>query len=200
MRKTLELFQNLLSQNNLTDLWRLTHEQDKEYTWSKKSPNFIARRLDYIIVADNLIEKCHECELTSTAQSDHRLIHMKYRLSSTPRGPSYWKFNDSLIYDANFVEQMNNLIASVETNHITLEPQDKWDLCKIKIKEFSISYCKQKNFQKRNRLSNINRQLDEIEKKLAQNPNNANLLKEKNKLKNELEIFEMNNAKSAQIR
>ena len=40
------------------------------FTWSRKSP-FIARKLDYILEFDELLNKYHDCQMHSVAQSDH---------------------------------------------------------------------------------------------------------------------------------
>ena len=39
-------FNDLLSDCDLYDTWRLFHPEGKEYTWCKRNP-FVARRLDY---------------------------------------------------------------------------------------------------------------------------------------------------------
>ena len=41
-------FNDLLSDCDLHDTWRLFHPEDKEYTWCKRNP-FVARRLNYIL-------------------------------------------------------------------------------------------------------------------------------------------------------
>ena len=43
-------FRNLINTSLLVDIWRESHGIQKEYTWCKHNPYFIARRLDYIFV------------------------------------------------------------------------------------------------------------------------------------------------------
>ena len=197
--KDIEQFQSFVAQENLSDLWRLSHGDRKEFTWSKNNP-FIARRLDYFLVADNVLDKSFDCDIMSVAQSDHRLIKMKYRLSLIPRGPSYWKHNDSLLSDKTFVDKMNQFITSFETEHQDMAAEDKWDLCKIKIKEECIAYSKEKSRRLKKKISEINGKLNDIDKRIALAPQSEELQRQRMQLKNELEISDMNKAKSAQIR
>ena len=50
----------------------------------------------------------HDCSIHSVAQSDHRLVNILYNMSHVQRGPSYWKFNESLLHDQTFAEQLNS--------------------------------------------------------------------------------------------
>ena len=49
-------FNDLLSDCDLHDTWRLFHPEGKEYTWCKKNP-FVARRLDYILTNSMCFDK-----------------------------------------------------------------------------------------------------------------------------------------------
>ena len=57
------------------------------------------------------------------------------------RGPSYWKFNNSLLKDNNFIDQMKERIEGLLSNNTLAEdPRVNWDLLKYKMKEFSRNY------------------------------------------------------------
>lgn len=193
------LFQKLVQDVQSTDLWRVSHGDAKDFTWSRKTP-FIARRLDFIFVPDEYIDKCAQCEIVSMAQTDHRLVYMKYRLTSVVRGPSYWKFNDSLIQDQAFVNIMNNLIENYIADNADLEPQMKWDLCKVKIRELCIAYSKDKTHNNKTQSKALNKELNETDERLAQEPHNETLLIKREQIKHKLELLEINKAKSAQVR
>lgn len=197
--KDIELFQKTLNETSLNDLWRLIHGDIKEFTWSRKSP-FIARRLDFICVSDEVLNKCSECEIQSVAQSDHRIVCMKYSISPITRGPSYWKFNDSLLHDQHFVNKMNDLICTYFAEFHELNAQHKWDLCKIKIKEFCIAYSKEKKTQLKVQFSTLTTNLDNTDKQLSRDPDNKELLTQRESLKHKLDLHELKQAKSAQVR
>ncbi|GFR80499.1 hypothetical protein ElyMa_000583400, partial [Elysia marginata] len=48
-----------ISELQLTDIWRLHHTAEKDFTWSRGSPT-IARRLDYVILGENLARHADE--------------------------------------------------------------------------------------------------------------------------------------------
>ena len=70
---------------------------------------FTARRLDYILSTDTIFNNIHDCSVHSVTQSDHRLVFLKklHSMSHVQRGPSYRKFNESLLHDKHL---SNNLI------------------------------------------------------------------------------------------
>ena len=197
--KDVELFKTFRENNDLIDLWRFTHGDTKEYTWAKRTP-FIARRLDYIFVPEEMIDKCAECEIVSVAQSDHRLLKTKLRLTPVQRGPSYWKFNENLLHDTIFVESMNELLENYNNEYNNLDKQIKWDYCKIKIREFCIAYSKQKILNKKKDLEHSIDKLNEIEQKIAREPENKTLLTQREQMKHKIELNDLAKAKSAQIR
>ena len=174
--REVERLQQFSKQFQLSDVWRLFNGNKKEYTWSKRNP-FIARRLDYILVSDNIMNSVQDCVIESMAQSDHRQVIMTYRVTNIVRGPSYWKFNDRLLEDTEFVKIMNNFIKSFIENSKDLDAQNRWDLCKIKIKELCISYSKEKRQRHRNKYLLLHDQLNEIETLLSSDPKNETLLK-----------------------
>lgn len=194
-----KLFQTMEKELNLTDLWRASHGDTKEYTWSRNTP-FTARRLDYMFVSETVLSKSFGCEISSSASSDHRMVSMKYRLSSVSRGPYYWKFNDSLLHDIIFVQSMNTFIDNLLKEYVDLDKQTKWDLYKVKIKEFCITFSKQKQMESKTHINTLNIELNEIEKHLTSQPHNERLVTQKHKIKQKLEIFELQQAKSAQTR
>ena len=95
-------FNDLFSDCDLHDTWRLFHPEDKEYTWRKKNP-FIARRLDYILTNSMLFDKTIECDIHSVASTDHRSCSVLITFAENERGPGYWKFNKSLLKDLAYV-------------------------------------------------------------------------------------------------
>ena len=193
------LLKKLLIDNELLDLWRLTHAEEKEYTWCKKSP-FIARRLDYVFVTESVLDNALDCEIKSIAQTDHRLIGMRYNLTHIKRGPSYWKFNDSLLHDTLFADAMNTFLHDYECNHHNDDPCIKWDICKVKIKDFCIQFSKQKAQHFRSKIKELQANLNDTDKKLSAEPNNVALQKQREKIMHELELQNIQEAKSAQIR
>ena len=138
-------FNDLLSDCDLHDTWRLFHPEDKEYTWCKKNP-FVARRLDCILTNSMLFDKTIEWNIHSVASTDHRGCSLLIKFAEIERGPGYWKFNNSLLKDLAYVHRINTLIdnhtAGLENKS---DYQIEWELLKVKIRDFTRSYSKQKS-------------------------------------------------------
>ena len=105
-----------MNECNLFDTWRLYNPDIKEYTWSKGNP-FVARRLDSILTSSTLFDKTRECNIISVPMSDQCGIAIL--LSEIVKVPGYWKFNNSLLEDIDYVNQMNEVIDSVVTDDNT---------------------------------------------------------------------------------
>ena len=193
-------FKDLILDSTLNDAWRLFHQEEKVFTWCRKNP-FIARRLDYIFVTDLILNNTLSCFITSIANSDHKAVILKYSLSSVKRGPSYWKFNNNLLNDLQFVRIMNNMLEAFEIENENLnDPQTKWDLCKIKIRELSLSFSKEKRKKEKNSEIILIQELNSIDSRLASNPNNRDLIAQRERIKLHLEVYTSRAAKSAQVR
>jgi len=192
-------FQNMLVNSELNDVWRLHHPDDREYTWSRRSP-LIARRLDYIFASDAIFDRTVACNIGSMSQTDHRLVELIYKVTLVQRGPSYWKFNDSLLRDVKYVQSMNSLIEKYIEDNSTLDAQTKWDLCKIKIREFTIAYSTEKKRNHKNIINQLEKDLNDAEKKLSSCPENVQLINQVDTLKRKLEMFALEEARSAQVR
>ena len=62
-------------------------------------------------------------------------------------GPSYWRFNHSLITDKNYIESTRDQLKILKNDYTNydLDPRIKWEFLKYKIRSFTINYCKQKS-------------------------------------------------------
>ena len=122
-----------------------------------------------------------ECNIDTVPQSDHRAVDIKYKITNIKRGPSYWKFNDNLLHDKKFTDQLNDLIHTYNNEYSNENSQIKWELLKITIKEFCIAYCKVKNKNTKNKLSELSNELNALDRHLSKNPlDNESILKREN--------------------
>ena len=194
---TIKELNNLVSSCDLYDTWRLFNPETKEYSWSMRSP-FIARRLDYIFVSDNILDIASECRLISVPFSDHRGCLMRLKSSDIVRGKGYWKFNNSLLNDHTYVNEMNNFLEnySVESE----DDQIALDVLKIQIKEFTINYSTMKRRKNKNDVIALYNELDDLDKWLSKHPDCVDTLKKRENIKLKLELQETEKARAAQVR
>ena len=133
------------------------------------------------------------------SESDHKGISIELNESNFVRGPGYWRFNNSLLKDKDFVEKMNEVLENISKS-IEHNPIEKWEFCKLEIRDFCIEYGKEKARKNRNDLLDLLNEVRDIEKQLITNPNNENLQKQLISLKQKIEIIQVNKAKGAQTR
>ena len=200
--REVEALQDLILNTDLNDVWRLQHEDQREYTWSRNNP-FIARRLDYIFTSSALLPYVESSEIKSIPFSDHRLVKIEIKFNHFKKGSSYWKFNNNLLTDTDYTDQTSALLDKItkEQDELgNLNPHNAWELIKIKIKEHTISYSTQKNKQRKNTEKELLAQMNDLEKRRSDTGQNPALEREILKTKSKLEIFSMSKAQGAQTR
>ena len=100
--KSLSKLQEIMTENDLCDIFRIRNPQERRFTWRNKNP-FKQLRLDFFPIFDSLQELVVDSKIILSVQSDHSAVVLK--LSSTnegERGRSYWEFNNSLLDDNDF--------------------------------------------------------------------------------------------------
>ena len=63
------------------------------------------------------------------------------------RGPGYWKLNNSLLYDKDYVKKINRVIE-IETSVENMSAKSKWENLKLAIRNSTLQYsaqCKKSN-------------------------------------------------------
>ena len=128
-------------------------------------------------------------------------IHGINKLVRVKRGPSsYWKFNEHLLEDSAYVIALKDYINTLAGAYEGFDDQMTWELIKIKIREMTIAYCKNKARFKKKQLANMHQQLDNISKQISQDPNNKNLQSLWNEIKMKIDIAHLCYSKGAQVR
>lgn len=197
-KSIVESFNSFLSTCDLFDIWRMMNPDSREFSWSRRNP-FVARRLDYILSTSPLFDKVVHSYLLSVAATDHRACVASLKFTDFTRGPGYYKLNTSLLSDIDYVNQMNELIDT-----FVPDPEDDhqvvWDMLKIKIKEFSLNYSKEKSLLLRNRLAGLRVELNDADVALAKTPDCRDSLARRERVKMELELYQQHEARAAQVR
>ena len=143
-----------------------------------KSP-VIQRRLDYWLLSDSYQEEVNDVDTIPSINSDHSVIVLHLNSIKEQRhGPSYWKFNASLLDDPKYVSLINDNIPVWRREFV--EVNDKrvlWDLIKYRIKQVTIKFSKDKAKARRDKLRIIENSLKECEVDCGKSPSPDNIEK-----------------------
>ena len=114
--------------------------------------------------------------MTAT-RTDHLAITLEIdSLDDQQHNPSFWKFNNSLLDDALFVERLReNFPKWLDEIIFCDDLRIKSDWMKYKIGEESVLYSKVKAKERRNRIQTIENRLKICEEKIAESPTPENL-------------------------
>ena len=175
--KIVEKFNNFVSNNNLLDLWRSLHPNSKCFTW-KRSRLQVARRLDYVFLNENVSSDAVECNIVPYPASDHDGVEVTFEFGDVQnRGPGYFKINNSILCEDDYVQDINNVIQeTVQTFEQVVDPQMLWDICKTQIRTVTQIYCVNRARKKRDITSQLKAELKELGQQMAQAPDDALLL------------------------
>lgn len=129
--------------------------------------------------------------------SDHIALIFKCEISSNSRGKGYWKLNTSVLFDIQYCKIINDFLLNLPDDiKLEMNPKTKWELIKLKVKNLSISYCKEKSKNMKRKIQFIESELEQIE---HQHHLNINMIRKK-ELENELDALYEIKSKGAQIR
>ena len=202
---TVKVFNDLVASNNLVDSWRICHPTERQYTWKRDSP-FTARRLDYVFTNDILVNLLLESEIIFMPRSDHRAIMNTFQPKTFPKGPSFYKFNNSLLIDPMFVSKMRDTIIETdrELEKEEWNPNDKWEMLKIRMKDQCTVFSQNRAQKRKQDKVEIERKLNDLENQLSNDPEDelikANIVKESTKLESMLEVERRGAALRANIK
>ena len=159
---------------NLVDIWRRLNPLLESYTWRNKSHK-IQCRLDFFLISEEFANLHATCKIFHAPETDHSAIslHLQARLKKQHRGPGFWKFNNSLLVDDNYVIALRKNIELYKVKYENVEDKGlKWDLIKMEIRGFTVKYAKTKAIRCKNEEMTLQNKINELQLSLERNPNN----------------------------
>jgi len=160
----------------LIDIWRIRNPGAKRFSWRQKNPA-IQRRLDYWLITNSIQEEVEKVDIIPAIRSDHSAITLHINgMENTSYGPSFWKFNASLLEDEEYVNKINEKSREwIEENREIQDPRVLWDFLKYKIRYETIVYSKKKVKERRSVLVSLEERLKDCQVKCDEGPTPENL-------------------------
>ena len=197
-KSVVENFNSFVNSIDLVDTWRLKNPKARNFTWSCTKPSFTARRLDYILLSSNLTSFVKDINIKNIGYSDHKGVHLLLNFVSFKRGPSIFKFNTQILKDIDFVNEIKSEIKRIKT--LELDPHLKWEYVKIQIKSLGMVYGRIKANKKKIKKQELIDEIDQLEKRLINDPHNNCLQNSYESKQRQLEIYLLAEAEGARIR
>ena len=74
------------------------------------NPDRKQSRLDFFLVSEDVFQYEHNSGIVPGYRTDHSGVYIKVKLQDNERGKGYWKFNNSLLKDTNYIQTVKNTI------------------------------------------------------------------------------------------
>ena len=187
---------------NLVDIWRLQHLSLERFTWQNSSGK-IRCRLDYWLISKHLIPRTSKTVVKSYYDSDHSPIYaeIQYKNNNKSSGPGFWKFNNSLLDNEEFVIHSKFFLTHAKEKH--RDTNDKrlyWEMIKMEIRDFCIRFSKRFAKTKKKRETDLLCKLKQLNERLDQNHQDTNLVVKVERVRLELQKISEHKTKGAIIR
>ena len=135
---------SIKSQLNIHDIWRSRNPSTKAYTWYQKNPD-IRCRLDYFLISKSLLNSVKDANIYQATKTDHKAISVTFDFDTSPRGPGFWKLNNSLLSDSDYKNTISHLLIQKWEEHSSItDVRVRWDLLKFEVQSKTISFAKEK--------------------------------------------------------
>ena len=109
----------IIDERSLIDPFRELFPDLKRYTWRKKTP-FKQARLDFYLFTENMLTNLTGCKIEPSYRSDHSMVVIELTFNPFIRGKGLWKFNNSLLYDQEYIKIVKEKITDVKKQYSAL--------------------------------------------------------------------------------
>ena len=102
---------------DIIDVYRELHPDRRRYTWRRKNPTKLAR-LDFFLISNLLLYSVHDCVVEPGYRSDHSMVILSLKFQDFQKGKSLWKFNNSMLYDKEYVQKIKQTILQIKKQYM----------------------------------------------------------------------------------
>ena len=173
------------------------HPEDKRLTWKRSgsgSSSMIWSRIDFFLVSNELVNNVLSTDIIPCIDSDHSAVFVTVETSEQKRGPGVWKFNNMLLNDNTFCEQMREILTETKVICAYLDPFEKWECIKWEAVKFTHNYAKNSIKKERCRKQVLLDWINEMQQELIGNPTDVNLARNMEHVENKVDAFNITEA------
>ena len=205
----------------LIDVYRENHPNEKRYSWRQFGGTKRAR-LDYFLISNTLLPFVDNSDILPGIASDHSIPSLDIDFSKFKRGKGFFKFNNSLIKDPDYVKLINDTIRDVSAFYAediydsdflkiatpeeqqnlvcTINPQLFLETMLLEIRGKTIGYCAWKKKTKNAANSLALHRLEKAEIASDRQPSSSDLKRQLDLARDEVDKFIQQEAEAAECR
>ena len=167
---------------DLCDIYRTRYPDKRRFSFRQPTPRRL-RRLDYFFISNSVQEYVRNPEILTSLSSDHSPILLRFENASAfDYGKNYWKYNALMSKNSDFCFKLIDVIERCKVEYISMGKQEKLEILKYKIRQFSIEYAKKVAKQKREQIQLLEKSISQYENNPAADNSVSSKTYEANKL------------------
>ena len=129
---------------NLIDIFRKLKPNTKSYSYESKFLK-VKSRIDYFLIAKNLTNLVQNVGTKTAITPDHKAIKLCLKPFKSTRGPGLWKFNNSLLKDAEYLSLISDKYPIIREKYTDIaDKRLTWEMIKMELRGVTISFAKYK--------------------------------------------------------
>ena len=158
----------LCEELSLCDIWRVRNPNKKLYTRRENTKvGLVQSRLDFFLISENISYQIKKTCISPSVQSDHSILSINLDLLNTQkRGRGYWKFNNSLLQDINYVNLIKNKITELKNTTNMVNKTIYWDYIKCEIRTTTIEFSIKKAQTNKQHQQELQKTIESLESNL----------------------------------
>ena len=157
---------NLCEMYNLVDIWRLRNPTAKRFTWRRKNP-LQQSRIDLFCISDTLAYETSTTDINPGFCSDHSIITLHIKdTESQKRGRGYWKLNNSLLKDKEYIQLINTALNNYRED-VTIDPRLEWDVIKMIVRRETVRHSIHRAKKQREQRESLLDEIKSLEEQLV---------------------------------
>ena len=114
-----------MTELGLVDIFREFHPTDRKYSWKQWGSNKFSR-IDFFLVSNSLIPYVQKVDILPKCYSDHCPIVLDIDFAKFTRGRGFWKLNNSLLYDPEYVDIVKQTIQKITAQYSIINNDEKF--------------------------------------------------------------------------
>jgi exonuclease III len=114
--RTRKKIMEIMAAYDLYDVFRELYPEKRQYTW-RQFNSIKQSRLDYFLLSENLMNDVNNIYIEPGYRSDHSFVVLSFNKEQFIRDRPFWKFNNSLLKDIEYVNEIKNIILDTKKQY-----------------------------------------------------------------------------------